>query len=367
MKRRYKVVGFIGVFFVVAIGVLALVLRHDSPCTPAPALAAGTTTIKAITFRCYGSPEVVKLEEMAKPIPADHELLVKVHAASVNPLDWHYMRGEPYLVRMETGIGAPTVARLGVDFSGTVEAVGKSVTRFKPGDEIYGGKRGAFGEYLSIPDDRALVLKPDNITHEQAAAVPIAAITALQALRDQGKVKAGQKVLINGAAGGVGTFAVQIAKALGAEVTGVCSTRNVDMVRTLGADYVVDYTREDVTRGGKQFDVIVDAVGNRDLLDMRRVLKPKGTFVIVGGPEGAWLAGLILPIKAAFIGPFVSQEFKFFLADINQNDLGVLNELLRSGKLTPVIDRRYPLSETAAAIKYLEAGHARGKVVITIP
>jgi NADPH:quinone reductase-like Zn-dependent oxidoreductase len=276
------------------------------------------------------------------------------------------MRGEPYLMRMDAGIGAPKVVRLGADFSGTVEAVGKSVTRFKPGDEIFGDKRGAFGEYISIPDDRALVLKPDNLTHEQAAAVPIAAITALQALRDQGKVKAGQTVLINGASGGVGTFAVQIAKTLGAEVTGVCSTRNAAIVRSLGADYVIDYTKVDVTRSGKQYDVIVDTVGNRALLDMRRALKPKGIFVIVGGPEGAWLGGLIMPIKAAFIGPFVSQEFKFFLADVNQNDLGVLNELLRSGKLIAVIDRQYPLSETAAAIKYLEAGHARGKVIITI-
>ena len=367
MKRRYKIAGYIFAFFAVALGALALVLSHTSACTPAPALAAADTPMNAIAYRCYGSPDVVKLEQMAKPVPGDHELLVKVHAASVNPLDWHYMRGEPYLMRMDAGIGAPKVVRLGVDFSGTVEAVGKSVTRFKPGDEIFGDKRGAFGEYLSIPDDRALVLKPDNITHEQAAAVPVAAITALQTLRDQGKVKAGQKVLINGASGGVGTFAVQIAKTLGAEVTGVCSTRNVELVRSLGADYVIDYTKEDVTRSGKQFDVIVDTVGNRDLLDMHRALKPKGIFVIVGGPEGPWLAGLIMPIKAAFIGPFLSQDFKFFLADVNQNDLGILNELLRSGKLTAVIDRRYPLSETAEALKYLEAGHARGKVVVTVP
>jgi NADPH:quinone reductase-like Zn-dependent oxidoreductase len=277
------------------------------------------------------------------------------------------MRGKPYLMRMEAGLGTPTNPRLGVDFAGTVEAVGPSVKRFKPGDEVFGGRTGALAEYVTVREDRALVLKPANVTFEQAASVPVAAVTALQALRDKGRIQAGQKVLINGASGGVGTFAVQIAKSFGADVTGVCSTKNVEMVRSIGADHVIDYTKEDFTTGGQLYDLIVDNVGSHPLLDYRRVLKPKGIFVIVGGPnEGSWIGPMTIPIKAKLLSPFVSQEFVFFLANISQDDLTILSDLMQTGKVTPVIDKTYKLSEAPAAIGYLEEGHARGKVVIAV-
>lgn len=368
MTRRRKILGSIALILAVALGALAFALSHESACTPAPALAADAPRMKAIAHRCYGGPEVLKLEEIEKPVPADNEVLVKVHAAGVNPLDWHYLRGKPYIMRLSSGFGAPGTPRLGVDFAGTVEAVGSRVTRFKPGDAVFGAKRGAFAEYVRVPEDQSLVLKPANVSFEQAASAPIAAVTALQALRDQGRLKPGQKVLINGASGGVGTFAVQIAKALGAEVTGVCSTRNVAMVEALGADHVVDYTQEDFIEGGQVYDLVLDNVGNRPLSDYTDILKPDGIFVIIGGPnEGAWLGAMISPIKAKLLSPFVSQDFRFFLADANPADLAVLGEMMQSGKLVPVIDRRYPLAEVPAAIAYLESGRARGKVVIDVP
>jgi NADPH:quinone reductase-like Zn-dependent oxidoreductase len=367
MTLRRKILGIASLLLAIALGVLAYLLSHESACGPAPALAADAPRMKAIVHRCYGAPEVLKLEEIEKPTPADNEVLVKVHAASVNPLDWHYMRGKPYIMRIGSGFGAPGNPRLGVDFAGTVEAVGSAVTRFKPGDEVFGGKRGAFAEYVRVPEDQSLVLKPASLSFEQAASAPIAAITALQALRDKGRLRPGQKVLVNGASGGVGTFAVQIAKSLGAEVTGVCSTRNVEMVRSLGADHVVDYTSEDFTKGGQVYDLVLDNVGNRPLSDYTDILKPNGIFVIVGGPnEGAWLGAMISPIKAKLMSPFVSQEFVFFMADMNPPDLAILGELMQSGKVSPVIDRRFPLSEVPAAIAYLEEGHARGKVVIDV-
>ena len=312
--------------------------------------------------------EVLKLEEIERPSPADDELLVKVHAAAANPLDWHYMRGTPYVMRlMGAGLGAPEDLRTGVDFAGTVEAVGKDVTLFKPGDEVFGGRSGAFAEYVTVRENRNVVVKPANLTFEQAAAVPVAAITALQALRDKGKIQPGQKVLINGASGGVGTFAVQLAKSFGAEVTGVCSTRNVELVRSLGADHVIDYTKDDYTKSAQRYDVILDNVGNHSLLDNRRVLNPNGIFVIVGGPKhGQWIGALTGPIKAALLSPFVSQEFVMFLADLNKEDLAILGDLMQAGKVTPVIDRRFSLSEVPVAIRYLETGRARGKVVIAL-
>jgi len=323
--------------------------------------------MKGIVYRCYGPPDVLKFEDIEKPTAKDNEVLVKVHAAAVNPLDWHYMRGTPYLVRMDAGLGAPGNPRLGVDFAGTVEAVGKDVKRFKAGDEVFGGKYGAFAEYVSVSEERALVLKPANLTFAQAAAVPIAAVTALQALRDKGRIKPGQKVLINGASGGVGTFAVQIAKSFGAEVTGVCSTRNVEMVRSIGADHVIDYTQEDFTKSGQRYDLILDNVGNRPLLEYRRILNDKGIFVIIGGPNtGPWLGPMASPIKAILLSPFVSQEFVMILAELNKEDLAILADLMQAGKVTPVIDRSYKLSEVPAAIAYLEEGHARGKVVINV-
>lgn len=366
MKLRYKITGGILLVLVVAIGMLGVVLSHNSACEPAPALSGDAETMKAIVYRCYGSPDVLKVEEIEKPTPADDQVLIKVVAASVNPLDWHYMRGSPYIMRLGTGIGSPEETRLGVDFAGTIEAVGSQVTRFKPGDAVFGGRTGAFGEYITVREGGAIAMKPDNVSFEQAAAVGIAGITALQALRDHGKLEPGQKVLINGASGGVGTFAVQIAKAFGAEVTGVCSTRNILMVRFIGADHVIDYTQENYTESGKQYDLIVDMVGNHSLLANKRVLSPDGIFVMVGGASGNWLSPLMGPIKAFLLSPFVKQDFGMMLAKFNQDDLAMLADLMRDGKLVPVIDTSYPLSEVPAAIRYSEEGHARGKIIIEL-
>ncbi len=312
----------------------------------------------------------LKFQDIEKPTPADDQLLVKVRAASVNPLDWHFVEGTPKIMRMMgVGLRKPKDTQLGVDFAGTVEAIGKNVTKFKPGDEVFGGRTGAFAQYVCVRESRAVTLKPPNITFEQAASVPIAAITALQGLRDKGKVQAGQKVLINGASGGVGTFAVQIAKTFGADVTGVCSSRNLDMVRSLGADHVIDYTKEDFTKSDQRYDVILDNVGTQPLSGFRRVLKPNGIFVMIGGGgpnEGKWVGALARPIKTMLMSPFTSQKMGMMLAELNQKDLTVLGDLMQSGKVTPVIDRTYKLSEVPAAIAYLEQGHARGKVVITL-
>ncbi len=367
MKLRYKITGMVLLLGAALLAWLVLALSHDAPCGVAPALPDNAKLMKAIVYRCYGPPDVLKVEEIEQPTTADNEVLVRVHAAAVNPLDWHYLRGKPYVMRLESGTGTPANPRLGVDFAGTVEAVGKGVQRFKPGDEVFGGKYGAFAEYVSVAEDRALALKPARLTFEQAASVPIAAITALQALRDIGRLQPGQKVLINGASGGVGTFAVQIARSFGADVTGVCSTRNVEMVRSIGADHVIDYTREDFTESGQRYDLIVDNVGNHPLLAYRRVLNPQGILVMVGGPSDDLGIGLLSTlVKAKLLSAFASQEFRFFLADMNPKDLGILGELMQSGEVTPVIDRRYSLSEVPAAIRYLEEGHARGKVVISL-
>jgi len=366
MKLRYKILGGILVFFGVGISSLAIVLSHDSACEPAPAISSESETMKAIVYRCYGSSDVLKFEDIEKPMPADNEVLVKVVAASVNPLDWHFMRGSPYFMRLMSGLGSPNNTGMGVDFAGTVEAVGRDVTRFKPGDAVFGGGSGAFAEYVKVREDRAVVMKPGNVTFEQAAAAPIAAITALQALRDKGKIQPGQKVLINGASGGVGTFAVQIAKSFGADVTGVCSTRNVEMVLSIGADHVVDYTKEDYTESGEQYDLIIDMVSNHSLSANRKALEPNGSLVIIGGGKGNWLGPMMGPIKAAMLSPFVDQEFGMLLATMRRDDLATLGELMQAGKVTPVIDRRYRLSEVPAAIRYSEEGHARGKIIIDL-
>jgi len=366
MKLRSKVAVGILIFLGAALSSLALVLSHNSACGPAPAVSDKTELMKAIVYRCYGSPAVLKFEDVEKPTPADDEVLIKVVAASVNPLDWHYMRGSPYIMRLGTGLGAPNSTSMGVDFAGTIEAVGKNVKRFKPGDEVFGGRSGAFAEYVTVSEDQALVLKPANITFEQAASVPIAAVTALQALRDKGKIEPGHKVLINGASGGVGTFAVQIARSFGAEVTGVCSTRNVDMVRSIGAEHVFDYTKEDYTESGRQYDLIIDMVGNHSLSANRRALKPDGIFVIVGGEKGNWLGPLMGPIKALMLSPFVGQQFVMLLAELRKDDLAILGDLMQAGKLMPVIDGRYQLSEVPAAIRHSEDGHASGKIIIDL-
>jgi NADPH:quinone reductase-like Zn-dependent oxidoreductase len=322
--------------------------------------------MKAIVYTEYGPPDVLQYTAVPIPTPKDDEVLIRTHAASVNPIDWHYMRGTPYLMRIQTGLRKPTATRLGIDAAGRVEAVGENVTQFHPGDEVFGACKGAFAEYVCAPQ-AALVLKPANVTFEQAAAVPVAALSALQSLRDKGRIQRGQKVLINGAAGGVGTFAVQIAKVFGADVTGVCGTGNVDMVRSIGADQVIDYTQEDFTKNGQRYDLILDMIGNHSLSDLRRALTPKGTLVLVGGMDkGRWLGPLAGPLKAVVLSRFVSQKLLLFLAHSSKDDLIVLRELLEAGTITPVIDRTYPLIEVPEAIRYLEEGHARGKVVIAM-
>jgi NADPH:quinone reductase-like Zn-dependent oxidoreductase len=321
--------------------------------------------MKAIVYRNYGSPDVLKCEEIEKPTAEDDEVLIKVRAASVNPFDWHFMRGTPYIGRIMMGLSKPRITRLGVDVAGQVEAVGKNVTQFKPGDEVFGSCRGAFAEY-ACTSESALVTKPNNVTFEQAASVPVAAYTALQALRDKGQIQKGQKVLINGAAGGVGTFAVQIARSFGADVAGVCSTRNVDMVRSIGADRIIDYTQEDFTKSLQRYDLILDCVGNQSLSACRRVLSPKGIYIMIGGPDGRWIGPLARLIKALVLSRFVSQNLVTVLAKRSKEDLTIMRELIETGKVTPVIDRSYRLSQVPQAIRYLEEGHARGKVAITL-
>lgn len=364
MKLRYKFA--IGLFAIVATGIaaLALAMSHTADCAPVSTITNDRQQMKAVIARCYGAPDVLEFINVEKPNPASDELLIKVQAASVNPLDWHQMRGSPYIVRLDGGLGAPKDHRMGVDFAGTVEAVGENVTRFKPGDEVFGGAGGAFAEYVTIRETRAVVHKPTNMSFEQAAMVPIAAITALQALRDKGQLQAGQRVLINGASGGVGTFAVQIAKSMGAEVTGVCSTRNLEMVRSLGADHVFDYKQEDYTQSGQHYDLIIDNVGNHSPLSNREVLTPNGKLVIVGGPSGNWLGPLMGMIEAMLVRPFVDQEMMVLLAQLKADDLESLADLMRAGKMTPVVDRRYSLSDVPAAISYSEEGHARGKIAV---
>ena len=324
--------------------------------------------MKAITHCEYGGPDVLKVEEIEKPVPNDNQVLVKVRANSVNPLDLT-IRG-PLLLRPLFGLRKPKDTRLGVDYSGTVEAIGKNVTNFKPGDEVFGGKNGAIAEYLCALADRAVVLKPANMTFEQAAAVPVAAITALQGLRDKGKIQSGQRVLINGASGGVGTFAVQIAKSFGAEVTGVCSTRNVDLVQSIGADHVIDYTKEDFTKTNQRYDLIFDLVGNHSFSERRRILNPNGICVMAGLGGAGWHEGfatrLFGELNAFVRSRFTSQKFIAYIAQFNQKDMMVLADLMQTGKISPVIDRTYKLSEAADALRYLEQGHARGKVVITV-
>lgn len=322
--------------------------------------------MKAITYTQYGSPSILKFEEVEKPSPKEGEVLVKVHAASANPLDWHLMRGAPFLARLENGLQKPKTTRLGADIAGRVEAVGRNVTQFQPGDEVFGEKfetgLGGFAEYAAVPES-ALVMKPTNLSFEAAAAVPIAALTALQGLRNKGQIRSGQRVLVNGASGGVGTFAVQIAKALGTEVTGVCSTRNLDRVQAIGANNIIDYTKEDFTRNGQRYDLIFDAVGNHSVSDYKRALSPHGICAIAGFTTLPRLfAHMVLgPLMSIVDGREIGM---MATVSTNKEDLLFLKELLEAGKVTPVIDRCYPLSETAEAIRYLETGHARGKVVI---
>jgi NADPH:quinone reductase-like Zn-dependent oxidoreductase len=335
--------------------------------------------MKAAVCRKYGLPaDVIHLEDVEKPFPKDHEVLLKVHAAAVNPFDGALTKGRPYLARIMTGLRKPSITRLGVDVAGEVGAVGKNVTDFKPGDAVFGSAirnphdsgvtvwdcQGSFAEFVCVPES-TLAIKPDGVTFEQAAAAPVPAFTALQGLRDKGHLQPGQRILINGAAGGVGTFAVQIAKSFGAQVTGVCSSANAAMVRSLGADEVIDYTREDFTKTRQRYDLVFDCVGNHSLFAFLRVLSPGGIYIMVGDRTGRGMTALLTRLVAALVlSWFVSQKLVTFLARPNQQDLILTRDLLATGVLTPVIDQRYTLSQVPAAIQYLAKGHARGKVVI---
>jgi len=320
--------------------------------------------MKAVVYHSYGRPDVLKVEEVEKPSVSEDGVLVRVHASSVNPVDWYGMIGL-FIARISSGLFKPKDPRLGTDFAGVVEAVGSQVTDLKPGDEVYGGRNGSFAEYVNVVN--AVVRKPANISFEQAAAVPTAALTALQGLRDHGKIQAGQKVLINGAAGGVGTFAVQIAKAFGAEVTGVTSTKNMELVRSLGANHVIDYSKEDFTKSGQRYDLVLDIAGSRTWKEYKRVLTPAANFVIIGAKASNPVIGplgYILKIKLATLG--ASQKVLFFVAQFSRDDLSTLRDMIEAGKVQPAIDRTYPLSETAEAMRYLGTGHAKAKIVLKI-
>lgn len=318
--------------------------------------------MKAAVYTRYGPPDVVQITDVEKPSPKDDEVLIKVRAASVNTLDWRFVRGTPYFMRIMAGLRKPKITRLGIDVAGQVEAVGGNITHFKPGDEVFGACRGALAEYACAAEDK-LALKPANISFEEAAAVPVAAITALLGLRDKGRISPGQKVLVDGASGGVGTFAVQIAKSFGAEVTAVCSTRKVDTARSIGADHCIDYTREDFTQSGQRYDLILAANAHHSILDYRRALSPKGIYVFAGGGGVQMLQAILLAPLLSLLG---SKKMCLSMAKIRSKDLVLLKDLLAAGKIVPVIDRRYPLSDVAEAFRYLEEGHARGKVVITL-
>ncbi|MEP7116980.1 MAG: NAD(P)-dependent alcohol dehydrogenase [Acidobacteriota bacterium] len=321
--------------------------------------------MKAFVYCDYGAPDVLRLANVAAPTPGDGQVLVSVRAAGINQLEAHHLHGTPYVMRLDIGLRKPKNIRIGADFAGVVAAVGPHVTLFKPGDEVFGARNGALAEQVVVAET-SVVRKPTNITFEQAAAVPVAAVTALQAVRDHGHVQPGQSVLVNGASGGVGTFAVQIAKAFGGGVTGVSSTRNVDLVRSLGAAVTIDYTKQDYTQGTESYDVIVDMVGNHTLRENRRVLTPAGIYVMVGGPEGHWIAPLDRAVQMIVYSKFVSQTFVIFLANVTSAELTTLRDLMQAGTVTPVIDRRYPFSELPEAMRYLETGRAHGKIVLTV-
>ncbi|NND81873.1 MAG: NAD(P)-dependent alcohol dehydrogenase [Gammaproteobacteria bacterium] len=356
---------FIGVLFIGLIAALFITIGYTSDCPVDSAAASGDNSMRAIQYHCYGGPEVLRYTRVPKPEMGAEDILVNVKAAGVNPYDWHFMRGSPYVMRLMAGIGAPTDTGFGSDYAGVVTAIGDEVTKYAVGDRIFGGSSGALAEYVVLNQSRSIGRIPDNVSFEQAGAAPMAGITALQALRDSGELKAGQSVLINGASGGVGTFAVQIAKAMGAEVTGVCSTRNVDMVMSLGADYVVNYKTDDFVEADKKYDLIIDNVGNRSISELRSVLKPQGILVMVGGPSGDWLGPFKNNVMAMLTEPFVDQQLKGFLAVYSSEDFAALAELMQQGKVKSVIDVRHPLSDTAEAIRYSESGRARGKILIT--
>jgi NADPH:quinone reductase-like Zn-dependent oxidoreductase len=365
VKRLLKWTGIVTLFVLVGGGLYLFVAYWQSTNDCDRDAVALVNPMKAIRKCEYG---VLTLREVEKPIPNDDQVLIKVRAASLNAADGHLLRGS-YVMRPISGMRKPKDSRFGIDCAGTVEAVGKNITEFKPGDDVFGSANGAMAEYAVAPE-RALVTKPDNITFQEAGSVAVAGLTALQGLRNQGNIQRGQRVLINGASGGVGTFAVQIAKAFGAEVTAVCSTRNLEQARAIGADHVIDYTNEDFTKSDQRYDMIFDNVGNHTIAERRRVLTPNGICVLAGmgsagKHEGQW-SRLTGNLEAFFVSPFIPHKFKFYIAKLLKADLAVLRDLMQEGKVKPVIDREYPLSATPEALRYLEEGHARGKVVVTI-
>jgi NADPH:quinone reductase-like Zn-dependent oxidoreductase len=370
VRLRRKILYGVGAVLVVSISALLIALSHDSPCPQAPQLAKGTESMRAITHRCYGEPgKSLALERIARPTPGEGQVLIRIRAASVNPYEWHTVTGKPYFMRLGSGFGTPKGSvRVGYDMAGTIEAIGPNVKRFKVGDEVFGGAHGALAEYaLANAETGDVVLKPANVSFEDAAGILIAGGTALQALRDYGRLAPGQKVLINGASGGVGTYAVQLAKSFGAEVTAVCSTRNVDLVRSLGADHVVDYTKENFTERPEQYDLIVDNVGNHPYLNLTKVVKSEGAIVTVSGPkDNAFLGPLSRVARQQVLAPFVEQRLVFFVANVGVPDLELMGNLMRDGKLKTVIDRRYPLEQAGAALDYIGSGRARGKVIVTL-
>lgn len=367
VSRIKRILLFLLATAIVCALTLAFAISYDAPCPAAESEASGPDAMRAVIHACYGSTEVLALTRIARPVPSDDEVLVRVRAAALNPLDVHQMTGKPYVMRLSSGFGRPADVRAGVDFAGTVAAVGRRVTRWSVGQEVFGARGGALADYVVVNEDRLIVAKPANLSFEEAASLPIAATTALQGLRDKGGLRAGQKVLINGASGGVGSFAVQIAKALGAEVTGVCSTRNVELVRSLGADRVIDYTQENFTDRPERYDLVLDNVGSQSLRDTRRVLEPQGTLVMIGGPKhDPWLGPLGRPIVAMLSAPFVDVTMKTMLAELKPDDLRTLADMARAGTLKPVIDRRYRLDEVATAIDYVAQGRARGKVIVVM-
>src|SRR5437763_2712812 len=368
VKRILKWPGIVVLFVALVSSIWLFVAYWKSTSNCDRNVTAPSNPMKAIGSCDYGAANL-QLRELEKPAPMDNDVLVRVRAASINPVDGHMIRGG-WLMRPMSGMRKPKNTRFGTDFSGVVEAVGKNVTDFRPGDEVFGAKNGAVADYVCVKADRAIVMKPNNVTFEQAGSVAVAGLTALQGLRDKGHIQTGQKVLINGASGGVGTFAVQIAKGFGAEVTGVCSTHNVDLVKSIGADHIIDYTRLDFTRTDQRYDMIYDLVGNHSFSERRQILTPNGICVLAGiGGAGfhpeSW--GRILGnFKTAFQSKFTSQKFVTYIAKLTKDDLNVLRDFMQAGKLSPVIDRTYKISETQAAVRYLEEGHARGKVVITL-
>ena len=365
MKLRYKIglgiLGLLGITIVAA----AMVLSQTTACPETAQVQPAGDTMQTYARRCYGTVDDLAAEMVERPVPGANEVLVRVHAAAVNPLDLHYMHGTPYFMRLGTGVGAPHDYRLGIDFAGTVAASGDAVTKFAVGDEVFGGSLGAFSEYVVVAEDGALVRKPANVSFEQAAGVSIAAVSALQAVRDAANVQAGHKVLINGASGGVGTFAVQIAKSLGAEVTGVCSKRNVELVRSIGADHVIDYKSASYVEGEARYDAIIDMVGNHSLSANRRVMTDAGILVLVGGPKGDWLRPLWRPLGAVLTNLFASKRAEPFLAELNRDDLEHLAALMGSGQVTPVVDHVFSHDDIWNALRYVETGRSRGKTIVS--